>query len=153
MRVFLDTNCVLKLYHAEPGTDAITDFFMRYQSQLSVAISELTTVEMQSAVMRRVRMREMSIQTAREIVSVFTTDISSMLVVPLSTPICVEAARLVEENGAKDGLKTLDSLHIASAMVLQRSLPIDWVFSSDRTFVTIMRRSIPTLNPVTDVLP
>lgn len=153
MTVFLDTNCLVKMYHAEAGTQEITHFILRHGSTLNMIISEISTVEFRSALMRRCRMGEISRDTADTTYNIYCGDTSSMLVVPPNTSVVQESVRLLEHHAEHIALKTLDSLQISSALVCNRTTPIDVVLSSDTTFLNVMRQYLTALNPVTDVLP
>ncbi|MCU0426550.1 MAG: type II toxin-antitoxin system VapC family toxin [Candidatus Kapabacteria bacterium] len=153
MTTFFDTNTVLKIYHIESGTDDITDFLLRHRGRLTIVISELTRVEVRSALMRRVRMKEMSSATAEKLYALFGRHAASMAIQPLTTQICTEAIRLLEQYSAVAALKTLYSLQIASALEAHRTIPLDYVLSSDETFLSVMKNYLPALNPISDVLP
>lgn len=153
MIVFLDTNCLVKMYHAEAGTQEITRFLLRDDLALTMIISEISAVEFRSALMRRCRMGEISRDIADKTYNIYCGDTSSMLVVPLNTSVVQESVRLLERHADHLALKTLDSLQIASALVFNRITPIDVVLSSDATFLNVMRQYLTALNPVTDVLP
>ncbi|TAE29327.1 MAG: PIN domain-containing protein [Candidatus Kapaibacterium sp.] len=153
MTAFLDTNCLVKIYHAEVGTQEITDFIMRHGSSLTVIIAEISIVEFRSAFMRRCRMGEISRDVADKTIAIFHNDTASMLVAPLSTTVVQESLRLLETHAGNLALKTLDSLQISSALVFSRITPIDMVLSSDKTFLEVMRKYLTALNPMSDSLP
>jgi predicted nucleic acid-binding protein len=152
MNVFFDTNALLKLYFYEEGTVALNDFMRHHSGNITLAISELSLVEIRSALFRRVRMAECSLAIAKQICLSLDQDKASMLVCPLDITVLSKAQELLEEHSVTLNLRTLDSLQIASALVLGRTTQINAVLSSDSTFLKVMKQYVPALNPVTDVL-
>ena len=55
---FLDSSALIKLYHNEPGTERVDHLFAATDTTL--VISELTAVEMYSALARKVRTGEIT---------------------------------------------------------------------------------------------
>ncbi len=62
--IYLDTSVIAPFYWAEPLSDIVEEL-MRSQSELN--LSQLVEVELISALSRRVRMREISQETAKTI--------------------------------------------------------------------------------------
>jgi uncharacterized protein len=153
MTAFLDTNCLVKIYHTEAGTQEITDFILRHGSSLTVIIAEISIVEFRSAFMRRCRMGEISRDVVDKTIAVFRGDTASMLVAPLNALVVQESVQLLERHARTLALKTLDSLQIASALVFSRITPIDIVLSADATFLEVAGQYLTALNPMTDSLP
>lgn len=58
MNLFLDTNALVKLYHEEAGTEALSEFLHRHADNLIITISDISRIELHSAFLRRVRTEE-----------------------------------------------------------------------------------------------
>jgi len=110
--IYVDTSVVVPFYLPEAFSQAIREL-LNHETQ--PALSQLVEVELFSAVSRRVRMGEISLEEARQIAIDFQTDLNSGFYtrIPLS-PVHYQQAR--EWIGRFDTpLRTLDALHLAVA--------------------------------------
>ncbi|KUH34749.1 hypothetical protein APY94_00800 [Thermococcus celericrescens] len=105
---FFDTSALVKHYHVERGSSIVNELMETY----IVAISELAIVEMTSALMRRHLSGELKKSTLEWALERFYSDLEDYVVVPISSETISLATSLV----IKHGLKTLDSLQLASAL-------------------------------------
>ena len=58
MKVYMDTSSLLKLYHAEDGTDELDNFLEDHLIE-GIFLSEISKIEFDSAVWKKVRMKEL----------------------------------------------------------------------------------------------
>ena len=72
--IYLDTSIVASLYWSETLSDKVEELVI---SETELGLSQLVEVELVSALSRRVRMREISLDDATAIVERFQTDIYS----------------------------------------------------------------------------
>ncbi len=105
---FFDTSALVKHYHLERGSSVVNELMETY----IVAISELAIVEMTSALMRRHLSGELRRSNLEWALERFYSDLENYVVVPISSETISLATSLV----IKHGLKTLDSLQLASAL-------------------------------------
>jgi predicted nucleic acid-binding protein len=113
MNIFLDTSSLVKLYHEEIGTDAI-DAIFRNQTITGIYLSDLTKVEFASTFWKKTRTGEISAELAEEIIQLFTSDSGRYSFLPIYSVIVEQAQLLLDKYGSK-GLRTLDSIQLATA--------------------------------------
>jgi uncharacterized protein len=110
--IYLDTSIIVPAYCREPLSDRV-DELLRQATDLS--ISNLTEVEFYSALSRKVRQRELTLDEAQQISIDFQIDLDSGVYQRLS----VEAIhyQLAREwiSQFNTVLRTLDALHLAIA--------------------------------------
>jgi len=122
--LYLDTSSLVKLYVAEPGSDAVR----RLVTQATVvATSGIAYPETRAALARRRRERALSpaaFATARR---AFDEDWSRYLAVDVSASICRAAGDLTERHR----LRGYDSVHLASYLeIVRRAGAAETRFSS-----------------------
>jgi len=110
-KYFIDTSALIKIYHKEVGTEQILPL---YKSNDTLAISELTKIEMISTVYRKCREDEIKQITLELLVEKFETDCEERYdVLYFSSLVFDESWKLIRQISQKYGLKTLDSLQFA----------------------------------------
>ncbi|NJE10599.1 type II toxin-antitoxin system VapC family toxin [Thermococcus sp. MAR1] len=105
---FFDTSALVKRYHIERGSSIVNELMETYV----VAISELAILEMTSALNRRFLSGELTKRKLDWVLERFYSDLENYVVVTISSETISLATSLV----LKHGLKTLDSLQLASAL-------------------------------------
>ena len=128
MRIFLDTSSLIKLYHEEQGTKEL-DFFLKQNVITSIILSELAKIEFSSAIWKKVRTKELSVEDASELVELFKSDYSNYYFSPTNSNLIEFANNLINKYG-NNGLRTLDSIQLASEIAMKSSLDI--VFTADK---------------------
>ena len=73
MKLFLDTSSLIKLYYTEEGTAHIDRIFNENQVE-EVFLSEISITEFYSAIYKKVRTRDLSLQNANDILTSFNKD-------------------------------------------------------------------------------
>jgi predicted nucleic acid-binding protein len=100
---------------------------------------------MLSALVRRTRSGDLSLQKMREVIRKFEGDWNTLLIVDLHNDLLPVIKRVIE----KHQLRAADSIHLASAIWLKTSLKEDIVFaSSDLNLLKGARAErLSSLNP------
>ena len=110
--IYLDTSVVVPLYWSEALTNTVEELLV---NESELGLSDLTWVEFGSAIARRVRMGEISRESAREIIEQFQAHIDAELYTLIEVePIHYRIAR-GWIGGLETSLRTLDALHLAMA--------------------------------------
>ena len=140
MTLYLDTSSLVKLYIAEPGSDAVR----RLVKQATVvATSGIAYPETRAALARRRRERALSLAAFTFATRAFEDDWSRYLAVNVSASICREAGELAERYR----LRGYDSVHLASYLeVARRAGAAETRFSSfDQRLNRAARAAIRTM--------
>lgn len=128
MKIFLDTSSLLKLYHRESDTADLE----QQLSKLAISeifLSELTKIEFSSAVWKKVRTKEISKTQAETTQSLFEADFEKYTFITIDS-VVVETARMSITKYGVEGLRTLDSIQLASAVLLAQE--VDLFLTSDK---------------------
>lgn len=133
MKVFLDTSSLLKLYHQEEGTDTVQNILSNNTE--AIFLSELSILEFRSAFWKKVREGELDEMLAVEVISYFQDDYDNFRWLTLHADIIESAKTLLMKYGNK-GLRTLDSIQLASALTLINNNCI--FLTSDKLLRTLM---------------
>jgi predicted nucleic acid-binding protein len=128
MNLFFDTSALFKLYHKEEGTDELMNFF-KESSVKAIYLSEITEIEFSSAVWKKCRKGEINENLAKIIIGKFNNDSVNFRVVPQSFGLRKLAINLIAKYWS-DGLRTLDSIQLASAIKVEEE--IEKFFTSDK---------------------
>lgn len=141
MKLFLDTSTLFKLYHHELGTQNMDNVFSE-NDVTDVFISSITKVEFISAIYKKVRMQELNLNDAGQIISLFDNDSKKYVIIPV-TNIAIENAKLLILKYGQDGLRTLDAIQLASAIEVREL--VDKYFTSDKLLFTLFEKEyLPT---------
>jgi predicted nucleic acid-binding protein len=112
---YFDTSALVKNYFREAGSSRVRVLIRSYEF-LSSAI---TPIELQSALQRRHRQREFTQANYNSILSRLASDRSYWQLVEVVPHVLRKAEDLV----MTENVRTLDAIHIASAMIIQESFP------------------------------
>lgn len=118
MKIFLDTCALFKLYHAEADTQYYENIFLE-NAVSEIFLSELMRLEFSSTLWRKVRMKEITESEAEQTVAFLKSDLKKYNIVPIDTAILDNAVKLLTKYG-KHGLRTLDSIQLATAVHLRK---------------------------------
>jgi len=118
--IYLDTSALLPYYREEASSRQVEDLLRK--TKPPVLLSELTRLEMASAIARWTRMNEIDEPQAALIENTFEQDVHSGLY--LIRPVGSTQYRRAEKwiSARKTALKTLDALHIACCWSLRAKL-------------------------------
>ena len=132
---FFDTSALVKLYHEEAGTDELNSLIILENPV--IVVSDIAIIEMTSAFAKKVRTGEIAIDLFDEAVLAFENDLSYFDIVNIDATIKTRASDLLKTIGLKKGLKTLDSLQIASALVFSEISMLDLFIAADGVMLKI----------------
>ncbi|MCZ7625708.1 MAG: hypothetical protein C3F12_05260 [Candidatus Methylomirabilota bacterium] len=112
--LFVDTSALVKFYYPEPDSDRIEALLLRAER---IYITNLTVVEMASALSKKVRMGDIQKEQETVVWNTFLDDLQTWQVelVTLNDRDYLKAADLIRELGRRYGLKTLDALQLSAA--------------------------------------
>ena len=118
---FFDASALLKRYHTELGSDVVEMAFREVTT--TRIVSDIGLIELSSSFARRVRMQEISADDFQAAKAELDKDIQDGLlrVEEAGAVDKAEAARLIEQYGLTQSLRTLDALHLAVMKRLTRS--------------------------------
>lgn len=136
MKLFLDTSSLLKLYHSEKDTEEIEFIFLK-SNVTDVLLSEITKVEFASAIWKKVRTKEISPTVALTKIRLFDKDASKYTFSPLNS-IIIEEAKFLIWKYKKEGLRTLDSIQLATYIILSKQ--VDLFHTSDKLLKTLLKK-------------
>ncbi len=149
MNLFLDTSAVVKLYHDEEGTEKLTRFVSKHAENLFLSVSDLTAIEIHSALLKRVRQREIGRETAQNIFLEIENDFQSYNVITVDETVKQSSVRLIDALGVYYNLRTLDALQLASALVANSFSMVDFFVSSDKNLLSAAELFFAVKNPTT----
>ena len=145
MILFFDTSALVKFFHNEDGTEAVTDLLNSQENK--IWISELAKLEFLSALHRRFRNKEIDENILKEAIGGFEEEINRFNIEPLSHATVQEARELLQKHGKEYGLRTLDALHLGCFRLISED---DWFFvSTDENLCKIVEYlGDKVINPV-----
>nr|WP_295923657.1 type II toxin-antitoxin system VapC family toxin [uncultured Dyadobacter sp.] len=142
MRLFLDTSSLIKLYHEEQGSELLKNVIVK-SSVSSILLSELTRIEFLSALWKKRRLGELTSDIVRQTALLFEKDARQFSFISLNDHIVQSACGLVNKYGS-DGLRSLDSIQLATAISLRDSA--DLFITSDKLLESLLaREQLPTV--------
>lgn len=128
MNIFLDTSSLFKLYHREKDRAQ----FEQDLSDISISrifLSQISKIEFASLIWKKVRTNEINEFEARKTLELFETDFLKYNFKSTDNIIVEEARRLTSKYGMQ-GLRTLDSIQLSTAVSLFPEVEI--FFTADR---------------------
>ena len=117
MKIFLDTSSLFKLYHQEADSEVIKQLFNDF-SISGIFLSEISKIEFASTVWKKVRTNELTEIDGSTTINLFNLDYSRYTFVQIDAIITEQAGNLITKYG-KQGLRTLDSIQLATALSLK----------------------------------
>ena len=145
MNLFFDTSALVKFFHEEEGSEAVTKLITSEENE--IWILELVRLEFMSALFRRYRNKELDDKQLNEAVSGFNEEITLFNVEPLRQAIIKEAESLVKKYGKTQGLRTLDALHLGAFSLIAEE---EWGFvAADENLCKVAQLiGLNALNPL-----
>jgi predicted nucleic acid-binding protein len=119
MDLFLDTSALIKLYHTELYSKELIDFIESNKIS-SLVLSQISKLEFRSAIWRKVRQKEVTEVNANLVIDLFMNDYSKFIWVEENEKIFETSTALIQKYGI-DGLRTLDSIQLNSALIANGS--------------------------------
>lgn len=135
MKIFLDTSSLFKLYHQEQGSESIEQIFTEHEVRV-VFLSEITILEFSSAVWKKVRVKEINATQAQQLIEAFESDFPNYVFVQIDRSL-VEGAQILLQKYGNAGLRTLDSIQLATAQLLKGQIGL--ASSSDKLLLELFK--------------
>ncbi|QQL49244.1 type II toxin-antitoxin system VapC family toxin [Mucilaginibacter ginkgonis] len=135
MNIYIDTSSLFKLYHEESGSDELLKYLEAVQS-LNFFISAITPIEFTSTLYKKLRTKEIDLNTLQVLEDCFRTDIDKFQIVPISAGISQLTSQLFSRYGQR-GLRSLDALQLCSSLLVKPI--IDVVITSDNLLSSFFR--------------
>ncbi len=124
MTVYVETSAVLRWLFAEEGGEA---FRSALAAADKVASSRLTVIETRRVVRRAEREGRLTAAQGADVLAVFAQAASTWAILEVVD----DLARRAEEAFPDEPVRTLDAIHLASALFLRQSFPDLVVLSAD----------------------
>ncbi len=143
---FLDTSALIKLYHQEAGTDCVDEIFSKKGN--IIIVSELSSVEVYSALARKLRLKEITKEAREEAIKNFERDYRDRFVIdPLDLVVIKRAKSLIEKYGDTKSLRALDTLQLASCVIEKEYKKMVFVCADTRLIEIADLEGIEGVNP------
>ena len=152
MNLFVDTSALVKLYHHEAGTENFTNLLNQYAHDLVITIADLTRIEFHSAFMKRVRTKEIALDTIRKICEAFHKDLEMFNVVEIDTVVKSFAIQLLDSIAYQINLRTLDAIQLATAIISHQVFAVDYFVVSDKSLLNAAKYYFSTFNPEVETI-
>ncbi len=123
MNLFLDTSAVIKLYHEEEGSESLIDLIAEFDEDVILTISDVCKIEFHSAFLRRVRTQEIEREIVEQVFQYFEQDLQFYHIIEVNDSVKQFAIDLLNNFAWNQGLKTLDSIQLASALISHQWFP------------------------------
>jgi len=145
MILFFDTSALVKFFHEEKGSQAVTSLIISKDNE--IWISELARIEFFSALFRRLRNKEINDDQLKEAITGFEEQLNFFNVEPLGQAILREAEYLMKRYGRTKRLKALDTLQLGTFSLISEK---GWFFvATDDILCEIVKDiGFETINPL-----
>lgn len=124
MTVYAETSAVVSWLFDEDGAEHVRAVL---SEATKVTCSRLTLIETRRVVRRAERDGRISAAESADVLAVFTRAVSTWAILELSR----EVARRAEDAFPREPVRTLDAIHLASAVFLRQALPDLVLLSGD----------------------
>lgn len=122
MKVFFDTSSLFKLYHHEDGTEELMSLFTEVGMEV-IYLAEITKIEFSSVVWKKCRKNEIDENIANQLIEKFIRDSAKFNFVTEDRFLRQHAQDLIGKHWKK-GLRTLDSIQLASALKVKGQIEL-----------------------------
>jgi len=138
---YFDTSALVKIYHLETGSETVRTLYD--SAAVQIVISNLAIPETFSTFQRKRRDGLLSKKDTLTVTRRLFTDITMRFkVIPLGQQHILLSLELIE----RQGLRTLDALHLASALLF-RPLKVTFVCADNQLIDAVIREGLVGLNP------
>lgn len=124
MTVYAETSAVLRWLFAEADGEAVREAL---ETASKVVTSRLTSIETRRVVQRSEREGRVTAAQAADLRAIFAQAASTWAVLEISD----EVARRAEAGFPVEPVRTLDAIHLASALLLREALPALAIVTAD----------------------
>jgi predicted nucleic acid-binding protein len=141
---FFDTSALVKRYHREEGTDQVNTLFAKKPRW--ILISDLAVIEFHSALVKKVRTKEITAETFRQVCDFFLNECQQGLyeVVAMNDEIKTKSVELLNRYALSYDLRTLDALQLATVVRAAEARRLTAFVSSDPRFLKLIREKVST---------
>jgi predicted nucleic acid-binding protein len=144
--LFFDTSALVKFFHREKGTDAVTSLITDPDS--SVWVSELARLEFVCALYRRYRMKEIDEDQLMRALDGFYSEFSRFKTRKIGSAVLNEAEALVDRLGKSLGLRALDAIHLATFSLFNQLEEMPFVAADDILLTAARSIGAKVINPL-----
>ena len=149
MILFFDSSALVKYFQREEGTDVAISLINDPKN--TIWLSELARLEFISAIHRRFRMKEINTAELEDVINNFVEALSDFKLKKIGSAVLEESETLVKSLGKTMGLRTLDSIHLATFNLFHQLSDIVFV-ASDETLLRAARSlNAKVINPVSGI--
>lgn len=147
MHLFLDSNALVKLYHAEAGTENLIYLLKENAYDLILTITDISRIEFHSAFLKRVRKKEIELEIVKEAFSCFEDDLLMFNVVEVDEAVKSLAINLLDSIAHEKGLRTLDSIQLSTAIIINQIFRIEYFVTSDKNLSNVAKDYFTIFDP------
>ena len=122
MILYLDTSALVKRYFQEQHSD---ELLLRWREAAEIVTSSVAYAETLASVYRKKRETNLKAGSIHKVLEVFRQDWKSFLRVEVTDELNDTVDRLLKRHP----LRGFDAIHLASAVLVQGSLPHDFLFA------------------------
>ena len=141
MKIFLDTSSLFKLYHREADTSELELVFSTSKIT-DIFLSEISKIEFTSTIWKKVRTHELTQSQAHATLGMFESDFTKYSFVATGS-IIIEQARILCSKYGIEGLRTLDSIQLSTAVSLSQR--VEQFLTADKLLKFLMQaEGLPT---------
>lgn len=144
MIYYFDTSALLKRYLLEEGTQGVLELFR--QKDYTVVTSSITLVEGYHGICRKCREESVSIRVQERILRDLKKDLSNAKIVEFNALVIKQAQKIIGNHP----IRTLDAIHIASALVFhpRKKLKIQFISCDEKQCVVALKQGLSVFNPL-----
>ena len=146
MILFFDTSALVKFFHQEKGTDVVVSLIADTGNE--VWVSELVRLEFVCALHRRFRMKEINHEELNQVFHGFSEEYSKFNTKKIGRAVLSEAEVLVNRLGKTLGLRTLDSIHLATFNLFNELSEMVFVVADDTLLSATQSIGAKVINPI-----
>lgn len=131
-RYYLDSSALVKRYHSEYGSIDVDTLFATSGNRFFS--SRLALVEVHSALARLVREQVLAAEEFRELIARLDAEVASgiLAVAAVGTQRLADASAILGSYGLANNIRTLDAIHLATALALHGRSPIEAFVAADK---------------------
>ncbi len=147
---FLDTSALVKKYHCESGTDVILNIINK--NNINIYISDIAVIEFHSALLKKVRQHEIDRNACDMALQKFLQDCEAgdYLIEEFNDHIKEKSVDALNAYSVDYGLRTLDSIQLATALVLHDRDMLTYFVTSDLILERVAKAiGLKPINPET----
>lgn len=140
---YFDTSALAKRYLFESGTDSVNTIFS--QEGVVRYISHVSKIELYHGIFRKMRAGELPRLMLKKILKQFQRDLKEFHIMPLNDQVIKISQKIVSRHL----LKTLDAIHVATAMIIKKtgSVPVHFVSSDAQQNTIALKHGLRVINP------